>query len=146
MSGSRLGILAAVDRLYEGVVMNPEDWADHALEEWGLDTVSSGSKPSKVLGRELRRCVRAARKLRDFWLQPPENTPSDAGDWRTRVDLVLGARAWRPALEIARDGLAVEPSEELFDEARRRFREVHGTEWMAGRSYEEWLEEEGTSR
>ncbi len=93
------------------------------------------------MAREVRRCLRAARQLRDFWLEPPSGVPSDAGDWRTRVDLALGIRAWRPLLAIAQAGLREAPSAELFAEAKARFREVHGERWMEGVSYEEWLDE-----
>jgi hypothetical protein len=50
----------------------------------------------------------------------------------------VGIGAWRPVLEIARAGLDAQPSEEVFEEVKRRFREVHSERWMEGTSYEEW--------
>ncbi len=82
-----------------------------------------------------------ARRLREFWVEPPQGAPSDAGDWRTRVDVAFGARAWRPVLSIAQVGLRETPSEELFEEAKLRFREVNGAPWMDGVSYDEWAAE-----
>ncbi len=141
MSG-HLAVLSRVDQLYEGVVMTPRDWTDEILEGWAVEITAEMSQPSKSLMRELRRCLRMARKMRDFWIDPPKIVPSDAGDWRTRVDVVLGVRAWRPVLEIARDGLSTAPTEAIFEETRRRFREVHGDCWMEGFSYADWETEE----
>ena len=138
MSLDHFEVVVAVDAMYESVVMEPATWPDGAFEEWGAE-MAAGSRPSRGVARELRRSIRAAVKLRDFWLDPPEGVPSDAGDWRTRVDVALGIRAWRPTLDIALEGLEEKPSEELFEETRRRFREVHGNMWMEGVSYEEWL-------
>jgi hypothetical protein len=140
LSSTHLGVLHAVDGLYENVVMSPGSWGDAAIADWAADVAGGFSeRPSKSLQRELRRCVRVAVKLRDFWLDPPPGVPSDAGDWRTRVDVALGIRAWRPPLEIARDGLDASPTSEIYGEVARRFREVNGTEWMEGRTYDEWL-------
>ena len=138
MSSRYLALLGAVDRLYEGVVSDPDAWNEAGFEDWAGEAVAGVGRPSRPLLREVRRCLRAAMKLRDFWANPPEGVPSDAGDWRTRVDLALGIRAWRPALEIAREGLESEPDPEIFDEVARRFREVHGTEWMGGITYDAW--------
>ena len=137
MSGY-LSIVEAVDGLYRGVVTDPTAWTDRAIEDWAADTIGGGSRPSRSLARELRRCMRAAVKMRDFWLDPPAGVPSDAGDWRTRVDVSLGIRAWRPPLEIAREGLETEGTQELYEEMTRRFREVHGDEWMDGLTFEDW--------
>ena len=142
MSGAYLAALAGVDALYERVVNSPESWTDAMLTDWAEETLGGGSAPSRDLARELRRCVRAARKMRDFWLDPPPGVPSDAGEWRTRVDVALGIRAWRPLLGIAQAGLEAAPSEELFEETKRRFREVHAEHWMEGVSYDEWAREQ----
>jgi hypothetical protein len=139
VSGVYLAALGRVDSLYEQVVTTPQTWSDEMLAEWGSEMFVDGAAPSRELAREVRRCLRAARKLRDFWLEPPPGVPSDAGDWRTRVDVALGIRAWRPLLAITQAGLHDAPSEELFDEAKARFREVHGERWMEGVSYEQWL-------
>ena len=138
MNGGHLEALQRVDDLYERVVLAPGSWNDEAFTDWIAEVFADGATPSRDLAREVRRCLRAARKLRDFWSDPPDGVPSDAGDWRTRVDLALGIRAWRPVLGIAQAGLREAPSVELFEETKSRFREVHGTPWMEGVSYADW--------
>jgi hypothetical protein len=131
-----------VDDLYERVVTSPGSWTEAAFEEWAMEALGDGPPPSRETAREIRRCLRMSRKLRDFWAAPPPGVPSDAGDWRTRVDLALGIRAWRPVLAIAQVGLAESPTPELFEEAKVRFREVHGVPWMEGVSFDGWSEAE----
>jgi len=140
VSGVHLEFLRRVDDLYERVVGSPDAWTDAALEEWGVEIFAGAETPSRDTAREVRRCLRAAKRLRDFWLAPPEGVPSDLGDWRTRVDLALGIRAWRPVLGVAQVGLREAPSEELFEETKQRFREVHGVPWMEGLTLAEWME------
>ena len=140
MSGSHIAIMRRVEHLYEGVVMSPGSWTDRALAEWGVEAFAEGSRPSKALGREVRRCLRAAAKLRNFWLDPPPGVPSDSGDWRTRVDVALGITAWRPVLGIVQIGLSEAPTEEVFDAVKVRFREVHAAAWMEDLSYADWLD------
>jgi hypothetical protein len=141
MNSRHLGLVAGAEMLYERVVTSPEAWNDGAFEEWTAEILSDGPAPSRDVAREIRRCVRAAVKLRGFWLAPPAGVPSDAGDWRTRVDLALGIRAWRPLLGIAQAGLAEAPSEEVFHETQRLFREVHAATWMDGVTFEVWQTE-----
>ena len=142
MSTPHLGLVQQVGSLYESVVTAPEGWNDAVVEEWAVDLIADGDSPSKPVAREIRRCVRAAVKLRDFWLEPQPHVPSDAGDWRTKVDVALGIQAWRPMLRIAQYGLEEAPTEELFEETRRLFREVHASPWMEGVTFEEWLSDQ----
>lgn len=137
-------LLRSVDALYAGVVISPEAWDDSALAEWlsGLGDGSGGY--SKTIARELRRSLRNARRMRDFWLIDDSSRPDDAGDWRTRVDLAMGVRAWRPPLAIAQEGLLAAPTPELFDEVQERFRVVSSERWMEGVGYEEWLAEQSS--
>lgn len=141
-----LSVLRQAGDLYERAVTSPDAVNDDRLEEWAIEVTGEGAPPSRATAREIRRVLRATRKLRDFWAGPPAGVPSDAGDWRTRVDLALGVRAWRPLLGIAQAGLDEDPSPELFDEARRLFREVHGSGWMEGVGYDEWLSDHRGSR
>jgi hypothetical protein len=122
------------------VVLQPEAWDEATLSDW-LDGATLGEDGgiSKDLAREVRRCVRAAQRMRDFWLADDLSRPTDAGDWRTRVDMAMGPRAWRPTLAIAQLGLQEAPSEELFEEVRDRFRVVNSERWMDGLDYAEWL-------
>ena len=114
---------------------DPHAWTEQAFVDWSTDVVSEpiGKQERKAL----RQVMRAADKLRRFWLDPA--APSGADDWRSRVDLVLGPRAWRPTLDIAMAGLGASPDPELFAEVQARFRLVHGDVWLDGASYEEWL-------
>lgn len=129
-----LALLRAVDRLYEEVVTDPQAWGPQAFADWGEEVASTG--PTREQVRAVRRCVRAAERLRDFWAGG--GAAVAAHDWRTRVDVALGARAWRPGLELAQVGLETEPSPELFDEVQQRFRVVHSRPWLDGVDYETW--------
>lgn len=136
-----VGLLASVDLLYEGVVLQPEAWTDQALADWAEERSSEVGTLSPWVAREIRRVLRSARKLRDYWHDPDQVRPTDAGDWRTRVDLVMGPKAWRPCLDIARAGLEDCASADLYDEVKLRFRDALGERWMDGVSFEEWRDE-----
>lgn len=137
------GLLAQCEQLYAAVCFEAESWPDRALADW-IEALADSSDVDKEIGRELRRIVRAAQKLRDFWLAPAAGRPPDHGDWRTRVDIGLGVRAWRPLLALARLGLSRQPSEELFLDVQERFRVVTGERWMEGVAFDEWLAEHGS--
>lgn len=132
-------IVRTIDAMYEVAVTSPDTWSAEAAVEWVADAAGS---PSKDVAKQLRQAIRLSVKLAEFWRDPPATLPEDAGDWRTRVDLVLGARAWRPVLEVARAGLGEAPSEELYQEVKDRFRLVHNSFWMEGVTYDEWREKE----
>jgi hypothetical protein len=133
-----LGAIHAIERLYESVVTNPENWNEQAFSDWAADTLADAGQMSRDAVREIRRCLRSAQKLRRFWMDD-ETAVSDHGDWRSRVDIALGARAWRPLLDLARSGLEAVPSEELFAEVKDRFAVVYSERWMEGISFEEWM-------
>lgn len=141
MSAGHLALLRRLDGLYRSVVTSPESWSDDEFAGFATEMFGEQRRPSRTTAKHGRAALRMAVKLRDFWAEPPAGTPSDAGDWRTRVDLAYGVRAWRPLLDIARSGLDEAPSGELFDETKRRFREVHGVPWMEGVSFEQWVSE-----
>ena len=133
---STLSLLAAIDRLYEAVVTDPEGWHEQAFAEWASDAAAAGIDREQA--RCLRRSLRIAEKLRDFWLRDEAAVATE--DWPTRVDVALGARAWRPTLELAQYGLDSEPSPELFDEVASRFRIVNSEPWLDGIDYDTWQE------
>jgi hypothetical protein len=135
-----LTVLRAVDRLYEAVVTEPDVWGPHTIADWAEELAATGL--TKEQARAVRRCLRAAERLRDFWLG--DRVAVAAHDWRTRVDVALGARAWRPALELAQAGLDGDPSPELFAEVQERFRVVHSRPWLDGVDYETWRSSSGT--
>jgi len=130
-----VSLLAAVDRLYESVVTDPEAWGPQGFADWAEEVAATGITRNQA--RSVRRCVRAAERLQAFWGQGQAAVAAD--DWRARVDVALGARAWRPALELAETGLEEDPSPELFDEVQRRFRVVNSRPWLDGVDYPTWL-------
>ena len=136
-----LGLLRYVDELYESVVMTPQRWTDQAYADWATD-VAAATLPTKPVARAIRRALRVAQKMQAFWSEDVER-PDDHGDWKARVDLAQGPRAWRPTLEIARMGLDDAPSEELFFEVRERFRVVYSDRWMEEVTFTEWRAEHG---
>lgn len=131
------GLTAQCEELYAAAARDGAAWPDAALADWVEGIAASGALDREV-GRELRRVVRVAQKLRDFWLDPPDGHPPDHGDWRARVDIAQGARAWRPLLAIARIGLERDPDAAVFEEVKARLRVVTGERWMEGVSFEEW--------
>jgi len=134
-----LGLLVQCEDLYAGVCFDAGDWPDSALADW-ISGIAESGQVDRETARELRRVMRSAQKLRRFWESSPANLPPDHGDFRTRVDIAVGAAAWRPLLALARRGLEVSPDAELYEEVKERFRVVSGERWMEGVSYEEWLE------
>lgn len=135
-----LGLVGQCEDLYAGVCFEPGSWPDNSLADW-IESIAHSSTVDKDVARELRRVLRAAQRLREFWAEPAAGRPPDHGDWRTRVDIGLGVKAWRPLLAIARHGLEHAPSEELFEDVKSRFRVVSGEGWMEGVSYAEWLDD-----
>ena len=134
-----LSTLGALEGLYESVVNQPEQWGEQAFADWAGETLVDGAELSKEAMREVRRGLRAAQKLQSFWMASGSRVP-DHGDWESKVDIALGARAWRPLLDLARIGLAAAPDPELFEQVKTRFALVNTDRWMDGVDYEEWLE------
>jgi hypothetical protein len=132
-----LSTLAAIERLYESVVTDPAGWGEQAFADWANDTLADADQLPRNAVREIRRSLRAAQKLQAFWAGD-SSAVSDNDDWRSRVDIALGPRAWRPLLDLARVGLDDAPTEELFEEVRDRFAVVNSERWMEGVSFEDW--------
>ena len=134
-----LALVHSADDLYKQVVSDADAWSEARVAEWAGDLFVEGP-PDKQTARLIRRVMRLGVKLADFWRDPRGVVATDTSDWQTRVDLALGATAWRPVLDIARIGLEETPSPELFEEVKRRFRLVHNEFWMEGVDYEEWVD------
>lgn len=134
-----LSLIGRCEDLYAGVCFEPTAWPDAALADW-INGIAESGEVDRETAKALRRVLRSAQKLRKFWESPPEKLPPDHGDFRTRVDIAVGAAAWRPILAIARHGLDAAPDAQLFEQVKERFRVVTGERWMDGVSYEEWLE------
>lgn len=130
-----LGLLAALDGIYERVVADPGAVRDADLLSWASEATSVLEPPvDRRVAREVRRVIRLARRLAAFWSDRP---PPD--DWRSAVDEALGSRGWQPTLDLARLALDEEPSPELFEEVRFRFVVVHFRPWMEGVDYDDYL-------
>ncbi len=131
-----LGLIAALDRLYESVLTDPAAWDDAALGAW-MDDFQSGTAPlPREWAREVRRALRSAGRLARFWSTAIRSQPAD---WRSAVDVALGGRGWEPTLAIARLGLEAAPSEQLYAETKRRFQVARFSRWMEGVDYEDWV-------
>jgi hypothetical protein len=130
-------LLRSIESLYEAVVVDPEAWGEQAFSDWATDTLVGAEALPKTAVREVRRSLRAAQKLQAFWAGDHSQV-SDHDDWRTRVDIALGARAWRPLLDLARIGLEECPDEGLYEQVKERFAVVTSDRWMDGISFDQW--------
>ncbi|HSQ38505.1 MAG TPA: hypothetical protein VLS92_11525 [Acidimicrobiia bacterium] len=136
-----LRVVAAMDSLFERAAADPSAGADEFLAAWLEEVLAAVQPPvDRELARQVRRAARLAARLARYWADP-ERAPRRPADWRQAVDAALGSRGWEPSLEVARRGLGVEPSPALFEEVRRRWRQVHFAPWMEGVTYEDWLRE-----
>lgn len=134
-----LAAIRSIEQLYESVVGDPDRWNEQTFADWAADALADANGLPREAHREVRRGLRAAQKLQKFWSEDQGAVP-DHGDWRSKVDIALGARAWRPLLDLARVGLDTVPSEELFAQVKERFALVNSDRWMDGVSYEQWCE------
>jgi hypothetical protein len=133
-----LGLLAAMDSLYERAVADPAAGSAEALAAWLEDALGGVAPPDRELAQQLRRTARLAGRLARYW-SDPEQAARRPADWHQAVDAALGSRGWEPSLAVARRGLEGEPSPGLFEEVRRRWPQVHFAPWLEGVSYGDWL-------
>lgn len=129
-------LLDEVDGLYNSVVSDPESWFEQRFIDWS-DSISAGGEIDRDVAKRLRRILSTARKLRAFWYGHVDRPDLE---WRSRVDLALGPRAWRPVMELAMLLLESDPSEDLFDRAADLFRIVTNQPYLDGIGYEKWSE------
>mgnify|MGYP001822479056 CR=1 FL=1 len=134
-----LSLAAAIDDLYRDVVLYPDRWGDDSYAEWLENVAVDADGIDRIAARALRRAVRIAMKLQRFWSSSDADPHLGEVSWEARVDIAVGVPAWRPGLELAERDFEAHPSEEGFDEVRRRFRVVYGSIWMDGVDYEEWV-------
>ena len=133
------GVLADVEALFETAVMSPDDLTEQSIADW-FDGVAATADLDKQSAKLLRRLVRTAQKLGVFWAS--DGRAGDASlDWRTRVDIAMGPRAWRPVLDLSQHLLEQQPDGRTFESVVELFRIVNGEVWLEGISYEAWLEE-----
>ena len=133
-----LSLAVAIDDLYRDVVLDPDRWGDDAYADWLENMAIDADGIDRIAARSLRRAVRIAMKLQRFWSSPDADVHRNETSWEARVDIAVGVPAWRPGLELAERDLEMNPSEEVFEEVRRRFRVVNGAPWMEGTDYERW--------
>lgn len=126
--------VAAVEALYEAVVTNPDRWNAQMFVDW-TDTVDFNATPSKDEAKYLRRSLRAAQKLRSFWIGSQARPDLE---WHSMVDLAMGPKAWRPVLDLADVRLRNERSEEAFTDVARLFPLVNNEEFLDGIDFEDW--------
>ena len=134
-----LSTLRSIESLYEAVVNSPDNWGEQAFVDWANDTLGEAVELPREAIREVRRSLRSAQKLQAFWASSA-SAVSDHDDWRSKVDIALGPKAWRPTLDLARIGLDDSPCEEIFLEVKERFSVVNSERWMEGISFEDWSE------
>jgi hypothetical protein len=141
MTGDVMPLVRATDALLEMVAREPESCSEITLAAWLEETLSGmEGPPDRLAAREMRRVARLAARLAKYW-SAAERRDRLPDDWRVAVDEALGSRGWQPALALVRLGLDRAPSPELFDEARRRWRQVNFEPWPGGDDYETWIEE-----
>ncbi|MGI9585732.1 MAG: hypothetical protein ACR2N7_09105 [Acidimicrobiia bacterium] len=131
------GILDDIDELYEGCVMAPGRWNSQAFADWS-EAVAATNELDKQQAKYVRRAITAARKLRDFWM---DRTGAAPDDWRSRVDVAMGPRAWRPQLDLAEQLLVTSPSPEAFDRVSTLFPLVMNEPYLDGITYDDWVAE-----
>ena len=132
-----LSTLRSIETLYESVVTDPESWGEQAFADWANETLVEAAELPKDAIREVRRSFRSAQKLQAFWASSA-SAVTDHDDWRSKVDIALGPKAWRPTLDLARSGLNHSPCEEIFEEVKDRFAVVNSERWMEGIGFDEW--------
>ena len=93
----------------------------------------------KEVARYLRRIVNAARRIAAFW--ESDDAPSAAADWRSRVDIALGARAWRPQLDLALHLLERDGDEASFTCVADLFPVVMHQPFLDGIDYRTWRDD-----
>lgn len=130
-------LLDDVDRLYEGCVMESDRWTEQAFVDW-VEGVGTSESIDREVARYVRRCVNAARKLAAFWSDGDVADPPH--EWRSRVDMALGTRAWRPQLDLAMALLDRTPTPETFEVVSVLFPVVANQPFLDGIDFDEWLE------
>ena len=131
-----MSLLDDVDGLYASCVMDPGRWNDQAFADW-VDAVSLTEGIDREVTKLLRRCLNAARRLAAFWVAA--DTARAPDDWRGRVDLALGVRAWRPQLDLARLLLERNGDRATFERVAELFPVVTNQPFLDGIDYQDWV-------
>ena len=132
-----MNLVGVVEDLYMGVVTDPRKWSEQSFVDWS-ESASSDGAINKESARFVRRAMKVAQKLRYFWLNT-DDRPELA--WRSKVDLALGPKAWRPVLDLATVQLRSDPSEESFEQVARLFPLVNNESFLDGIEFAAWIEQ-----
>jgi hypothetical protein len=134
-------VVAEVESLYRQVVTDPDVWVEESFSDW-VESVSQHSAVDRDSAKYLLRSVRVAQRLRAFWIADTR-VVDESIPWRSRVDLALGPKAWRPVLELCRLELDASKSYEAFAATAELFEVVNNAPFMDGMSHADWLAEVG---
>lgn len=137
-----MSLVASVESLYEGVTTRPGDWGPTAFDDWASEAAHAGL--DKVEAKLVRRAMREAQRLREFWTSDAR-VHDDELDWRSRVDIARGPRAWRPLLELALLELEAAPTFDAFERVRSLFPVVNNAPFADGRDFDTWLDQAHSS-
>lgn len=132
------GLLDAVDALYRGCSMEPGKWNEQAFVDWS-EAVALETPIDKVLARHVRRCLMAGRRLAAFWVD--RGSGGGPEDWKARVDMALGVKAWRPQLDLAFELLSRFDDESTFERVSALFPVVNNMPYLDGVDYETWRQD-----
>lgn len=131
-------LVDAVESLYRSVVSEPSRWSEQSFIDWA-ESVASNRSLDREEAKAVRRTMRLAQKLQEFWLASDDR--ADLG-WASKVDMALGPKAWRPVLDLATTQLRSESSEKAFDDVARLFRLVTNQAFLDGMDYEDWRQQQ----
>lgn len=131
-------LLGDIDQLYEVAVTDPTSLHDQAVSDWA-ESVASNHEIDRVAAKYVRRCLGMSRRLASFWAVRPD-TAGDPDDWRSRVDIAFGIRAWRPQLDLAQHLLVGTATHDAYRHVVELFRLINGAPFLDGMSYDEWYE------
>lgn len=132
------GLLDAVDALYRGCSMDPGKWNEQAFVDWS-EAVASDSPIDKEIARHVRRCLMAGRRIAAFWVDRGRDGAPE--DWKARVDMAIGVKAWRPQLDLAFELLARSEDESTFERVSALFPVVNNVPYLDGVEYETWRQD-----
>lgn len=129
------GLLSEIDQLYELSVTEPHRCTEQFYVDWAEGIAGPGGV-DKASARYIRRCMAMARKLAGFWTERGRST--EPQDWRSRVDIALGPRAWRPQLDLAEYLLERDGTSEAFEVVSGLFPVVNNQPFLDGVTFEQW--------
>lgn len=132
------GLVSDIASMYQGCVMEPAAWHDQMFVDWS-EAVAANHELDRIVAKGVRRSVAIGRRLATFWAAA--DTDAAPPEWRSRVDVALGPRAWRPMLLVAEQVLERNRDEETFDQVVELFAVVNNQPFLDGVTYDEWRDD-----